>query len=65
MKNVVTKIEGDMLYIGVKLTDKQGPTKGGKGTVLGTTEGFRNVDSNPKLAFSLMVYERNAEKKAA
>jgi hypothetical protein len=58
MKNVATKVEGNFLHIMVDLTQQHGPTKGGKGTVLAASEGFRNVGDKPTVAFNLMVYER-------
>lgn len=61
MKNVATKVEGQMLWIGVDLSQKQGPTKSGKGVTLGATEGYRNVPGAPNLGFTLHVYERNAK----
>ena len=58
MKNVATKVEGDMLWIGVRLTDKQGPTKSGKSITVADTEGYRNVPGSSKHGFKLHVYER-------
>lgn len=64
MKNVATKVEGNMLWIGVNLDDKQGPTKSGKAITVADTEGYRNVPGTIKHGFKLHVYERQ-EKKAS
>jgi hypothetical protein len=61
MKNIATKIEGNMLWLGIDLTQKQGRTKGDKGTVIAATEGFRQVPDAPRMNMTFMLYERDAK----
>lgn len=61
MQNVATKVEGSMLWIGVDMSQKQGPTKGGKGMTLAQTGGYKNVQDAPRVAFNLHVYERQSK----
>lgn len=61
MQNVATKVDGNMLWIGVDLSQKQEPTKGGKGVTLAKTGGYKNVQEAPRVAFNLHVYERQSK----
>ena len=58
MKNVAVKIDGDILYLGINLKDKQGRTKSGKATTIADSEGYRNIPAS-RLGFKLHVYERD------
>jgi hypothetical protein len=65
MKNVATKVEGNMLWIGVDLSAKQGRTKSGKATTIADSVGYCRVPSNPKFGMKLHVYEADEKKAAA
>lgn len=63
MDNIQTTIsaDGKTLLIAVALDKPLHDTKGGKGSVLGETKGFRNVPQDANIAFSAMVYRRKAK----
>lgn len=65
MENVATKVEGNMLWIGVDLTQDFGPTKGGKGVNVAKSGGYRNVPDAKQYGFNLHVYKRGEKEATA
>lgn len=65
MENVATKVEGNILWIGIDLTQEHGDTTGGKGIVVAKSGGYRPVPGAPGLSFSLHVYKRKPAAPAA
>lgn len=59
MKNVATRVEGNMLWIGVDLTQDNGRTKSNKGTTVAATEGYRNLPGDNRYGFTLHLYKRD------
>ncbi len=58
MQNVATKVEGNMLWIGIDLREEHGATSGGKGINVAKSVGYRPVPEAAGYAFSLHVYKR-------
>ena len=59
MRNIVTKVEGDILHIAIDLKQTQGRTKGGKGDVIAATGGFQKLPDNHRYAFNFMLYKKD------
>ncbi len=60
MQNVATKVEGNMLWIGIDLSEEHGPTTGGKGINVAKSEGYRRVPEATGYSFNLHVYKKAA-----
>ena len=63
MLNVATKIEGNMLWIGVDLTAKQGRTKSGKATTIADSLGYHRIPEASRYGMKLHIYEADSQKK--
>ena len=57
MTNVSVKVEGDVLTIKVNLNEEHGPSKSGKTTIVGSTNGIAPIASKHGVSFGLNVFK--------
>lgn len=63
--NVATKVEGNMLWIGIDLSKEHGDTTGGKGINVAKTGGYVPVGDAHGFAMNMHVYKRKPKAKPA
>jgi hypothetical protein len=62
--NLATKVEGNMLWIGIDLLAEHGDTSGGKGINVAKTGGYIPVPDTHGYAISLHLYKRKPKQPA-
>jgi hypothetical protein len=58
MKNIVMKVEDNILTIKVDLTKEFGPSSSGKTIIVASTEGNLDVEGHEKTKIGLNVYKK-------
>ena len=58
MKNVVMKVEGNMLTITVDLSKEFGLSSSGKTTIIATTEGNVSIEGAEEKKIGLNIYKK-------
>lgn len=58
MKNIETKIEGDILKIKINLAKNFGASKTGKTQIIATTEGNQPVEGKPGVYVGINCYKK-------
>jgi hypothetical protein len=59
MKNVQTKLTGEILTITVDLSKTFGSSKSGKSIIIATSEGIQQIEGKPNVSIGLNVFKKS------
>ena len=60
-KNLKFKVQGNILYMRVKLKRELGPSASGKTTLISTSRGAMKIKSDPDIYATVVIFKKNKQ----